>query len=73
MRTERALLVMACLVILLFITTVMGFIATKDMTDIAAYHRAVQHRLENTLINIDESYNDSITAIKYQEYNRLCK
>lgn len=73
MKTERLILIMGCLIVLLFITTIMGFIVSEDMSNTAAYHNAVQHRLENILINIDESYNDSITAIKNQEYNRLCK
>lgn len=74
MKTEtKTIMVLATLVITLVITTIMSLITAKNMSSTAAYHSAVQHRLENILINIDKSYNDSITVIKNQEYNRLSK
>lgn len=74
MKTEtKTIMVLATLVVILVITTMISLITAKDMSKTAAYHNAVQHRMEKILINIDESYSDSITAIKNQEYNRLCK
>lgn len=73
MKKERIIIILSSIVVLLLITTVMGVITTAKMSKTAAYHNAVQHRMEKVLINIDESYSDSITAIKNQEYNRLCK
>ena len=73
MKTERIILVLLLVVMVLTITAITGFKSAKKMSNTAAYHSAVQHRLENILIDINKSYNDSITAIKYQEYNRLCK
>lgn len=69
----KTIIVLSGVVILFFLTSIMGFISTRKMSNTAAYHNAVQHRLEQTLINVDKSYSDSVTAIKYQEYNRVFK
>lgn len=71
MKEEKLIIVLALTAIVLLITTVIGFKSSKKMSNTAAYHNAVQYRLEQTLINIDKSYSDSIAAIKYQEYNRI--
>lgn len=74
MKTEtKTIMVLAALVVILVITTMISLITAKDMSNTAAYHNAVQYRLEQTLINMDKSYSDSIVAIKYQEYNRIYK
>lgn len=69
----KTIIALLVLVVILAITSIMGLISVKKMSNIAAYHNAVQHRLEQTLINVNKSYSDSITAIKYQEYNRIYK
>lgn len=73
MKKERIILILIAIVITLLMSVFMCYGSSKRMSDTAAYHKAVQDRLEKVLINIDKSYSDSITVIKNQEYNRLCK
>lgn len=73
MKKERIILILIAVIITLLMSIFMCYGSSKRMSYTAAYHMAVQDRLEKVLINIDKSYNDSITAIKNQEYNRLCK
>lgn len=74
MKTEtKTIMVLTAIVAVLAVTVIMSLITIKDMSKTASYHNTVQYKLEKILINIDESYSDSITAIKNQEYNRLCK